>query len=582
MGILPIPQFLFRWRPGTLWLTLPGLAYLLIFLLLPCLRLLSLSIQDTDTGDFSLAAYARAFGVPVYTRILGTTFAIAFDVTLLCLLLGYPVAYWLSRQPKRQQRLLGLLVLFPFWTSALVKNFVWLVLLGHMGVVAGVLKSIGVAHPPELLFSRGSVVFGMTHTMLPLAIITMLPVMNQIDSRLPMAAATMGASGVQAFWRVFFQLSVPGVAAAGLLVFIASLGFFITPALLGGPRETMLGQMVIQQILGQQNWQFASALATMLVVSALFTCLIYDLLFGLSSMSGGSDGRSTSDSLTRRFGLIVLARVAAVFDMVARGATRLTGRRGFTWLLPAYAWTLVAVLLLPIVAFVPMAFTSSNFLTFPPPSYSLRWFHEYLASPVWVAATIRSFAIGLASACITLIISVPAAYGIARSPSRLSGAVFVLFLSPIVIPPIVTAVALFYLFAQMGLIATDLGITIGHTVGGIPLAFVILLATLRGYDWRLNQAAATLGANRRRALSRITVPLVSGGLSAAFIFAFLHSFEELTVALFIGGGLKTTLPRQMWDDIQLQVSPTLAAASVVVLVIVTSLFLIAEYLRPRE
>ena len=228
---------------------------------MPCLRLLSLSFQDTDTGDFTLAAYARAFGVPVYTRILGTTFAIAFDVTLLCLVLGYPVAYWLSRQPKRRQRLLGLLVLFPFWTSALVKNFVWLVLLGHMGVIAGVLKSIGIAQPPELLFSRGTVVFGMTHTMLPLAIITMLPVMNQIDSRLPMAAATMGASGVQAFWRVFFQLSVPGVAAAGLLVFIASLGFFITPALLGGPRETMLGQMVIQQILGQQNWQFASALA---------------------------------------------------------------------------------------------------------------------------------------------------------------------------------------------------------------------------------------------------------------------------------------------------------------------------------
>ena len=113
--MLPLPQFWFRWRPGALWLTLPGLAYLLIFLLLPCLRLLSLSIQDTDTGDFSLAAYARAFGVPVYTRILGTTFAIAFDVTLLCLVLGYPVAYWLSRQPKRRQRLLGLLVLFPSW-----------------------------------------------------------------------------------------------------------------------------------------------------------------------------------------------------------------------------------------------------------------------------------------------------------------------------------------------------------------------------------------------------------------------------------------------------------------------------------
>jgi putative spermidine/putrescine transport system permease protein len=571
-----------RWRPGTLWLTLPGLGYLLVFLLLPCLWLLSLSVEDADTGAFTLAAYARAFGVGVYTRVLSTTFLIALETTLLCLVLGYPIAYWLTRQPKRRQRLLGLFVLFPFWTSALVKNFVWLVLLGRMGAVVSVLKVLGMAQPPELLFSRGSVVFGMTHTMLPLAIITMLPVMNQIDPRLPLAAATMGASRVQAFWRVFFQLSVPGVAAAGLLVFIGSLGFVITPALLGGPHETMLGQIVIQQILGQQNWQFASALATMLVVSALLTCLIYDRLFGLSSMSGGSASPRGSDRLSRRAALILLAYVAKLFDTIAAGATRLAGGHGFGWLLPVYAWTLLAVLLLPIIAFVPMAFTNSNFLSFPPPGFSLHWFGEYFGSPVWVTATIRSFGIGLASACLTLLIGAPAAYGVARSPSRLSAAVFILFLSPIVVPSIVTAVALFYLFAQMGLVATDLGITIGHTVSGIPLAFVILLATLRGYDWRLNQAAATLGANRGRALARITVPLVRGGLFAAFIFAFLHSFEELTVALFIGGGLKTTLPRQMWDDILLQVSPTLAAASVVVLVIVTSLFLIAEYLRPQD
>ncbi len=575
-------RLLSRWRPGTLWLTLPGLFYLLFFLFVPCMRLLSLSVQDNDTGAFTLAAYARAFSVGVYTRVLSTTFMIASETTLLCLLLGYPVAYWLTRQPKRRQRVLALFVLFPFWTSALVKNFVWLVLLGHMGAIVGVLQWIGVAHPPELLFNRGSVIFGMTHTMLPLAIISMLPVMNQIDPRLPLAAATMGASRVQAFWRVFFQLSVPGVAAAGLLVFIGSLGFFITPALLGGPHETMLGQIVIQQILGQQNWQFASALATMLVVSALLTCLLYDRLFGLSSMSGGSDKARSSARLSRRVALMLLARVAAIFDAVARAASRLVGGRGFAWILPVYAWTLVAVLLLPIIAFVPMAFTNSNFLSFPPPGYGMRWFGEYFSSPIWVTATVRSFAIGLASACLTLLISAPAAYGVARSSSRFSGAVFILFLAPIVVPSIVTAVALFYLFAQMGLVATDLGITFGHTVSGIPLAFVILLATLRGYDWRLNQAAATLGANRGRALARITVPLVKGGLFAAFIFGFLHSFEELTVALFIGGGLKTTLPRQMWDDVQLQVSPTLAAASVVVLLIVTSLFLIAEYLRPQE
>ena len=106
-------------RPGALWLTLPGLLYLLVFLLLPCIWLLSLSVEDADTGAFTLAAYARAFGVGVYTRVLTTTFVIALETTLLCLLLGYPVAYWLTRQPKRRQRLLALFVLFPFWTSAL-------------------------------------------------------------------------------------------------------------------------------------------------------------------------------------------------------------------------------------------------------------------------------------------------------------------------------------------------------------------------------------------------------------------------------------------------------------------------------
>ena len=187
----------------------------------------------------------------------------------------------------------------------------------------------------------------------------------------------------------------------------------------------------------------------------------------------------------------------------------------------------------------------------------------------------------IATGCVTLAIAALAAFAIARSNSRAAGAAFLLFMTPMIVPSIVIAVGLFYLFAQLSLVATDLGIVIGHTVTSIPIAFVILLATLKNYDWRLEQAAATLGANRWRTFDRVTIPLVKGGLAAAFIFAFLHSFEELTVAIFIGGGLKTTLPKQMWDDILLQVNPTLAAASVVVLVVVTSLFLVAEYLRPK-
>jgi len=560
------------WRPGQLWLAAPGLLFLLL-LVLPCLRLLSLSVEDVATGAFSLAAFQRAFGVPVYLRVLNTTFLIAAETTALCLVLGYPLTFWLAGQPPRRRRILTLMVLFPFWTSALVKSFVWLVLLGHTGPVVRAMQALGLEEP-ELLFNRGTVVLAMAHTMLPLAVVTMLPTLVQIDGGLARAAMTMEATRVEAFWRITFQLSLPGLAAAGLLVFIGSLGFYITPALLGGPRDAMLGQIIIQQIQASQNWSFAGALALMLVGSALLAAVLYNRVFGLSGMGGGA----ASDGWLRRGGLRLVAGVARVNGLAAR----LAFGRDLSWPLGAYGWTMLGLLLLPILACVPLAFTSSGFLSFPPPGYSMRWFAEYFASPVWITATLRSFGIGLASACLVLALAVPAAFGVARSSGRWPGIVFVLFLAPLVVPSVVMAVGLFYLFAGIGLVATDLGIVLGHAITGVPLALVILLAQLRQYDWRLNQAAGTLGAGSGQVLRRVMMPLLQGGLTAAFIFAFLSSFEELTVALFIGGGLKVTLPRQMWDDINLQVTPTLAAASVLVLAVVLMLFLVAERLRPRS
>ena len=569
-----------RRRPSPLWLAAPGIVFLVAFLLLPSLRLLLLGFEEPETGAWSLAAFQRALGVGVYARILSTTFAIAFWTTALSLLLGYPLAYWLVRLPPRFQRLATLLVLLPFWTSALVKNFAWLVLLGRNGIVASGLSALG-WQEPELLFGRGTVIFGMTHAMLPLAVVTMMPVMRRIDPRLSLAAGTLGAPGAQSFWRVFFPLSLPGVAAAGLLVFIGSLGFFITPALLGGRQDTMLGQVIILQITQLQNWTFAAALATMLVVSALVTCLLYDALFGLSSLAGGGSGGRRAGRWTRRVGGVLLGCLAAIFSWLSGTFARLLGGPRFSWLLPAFSLLLVAVLVLPILAVVPIGFTSSSFLSFPPPGYSLRWFEEYASSPVWIAATLRSFLVGFVTACLTLAITLPAAFALARTESRLAGAVFLLFLTPMVVPSIVIAVALFYLFAQVSLIATDTGIVIGHTVGSIPIALVILTAILKNHDWQLDRAAATLGAGPWQVLRRITLPAIGGGVFVAFIFAFLHSFEELTIAIFVGGGLKSTLPKQMWDEVTLQVTPTLAAASVVVFAVIFVLFAVAELLGAR-
>jgi putative spermidine/putrescine transport system permease protein len=565
-----------------LWLALPGIVFLVLFLLLPTAQMLSMSLFDKVTGALTTAPFAKIWNGGPYLAVLSTTFSVAFWTTLLCLTLGYPLAYWLSCKSPRQQRIAMLFVLLPFWTSALIKNFSWLVLLGRNGIFAKIIASTGMTGGDHLLFGRTTVVFAMTHTLLPLAVVTMLPVMNQIDRRLPMAAATLGASGAQAFWQIFYQLSMRGVAAAGLLVFVASLGFFITPALLGGPRETMIGQLIILQINELQNWQLGSALAAILLISAIAMCMVYDRIFGLSSVSEGGERQTSPDGLVRLAGLAAARFAGLVFGAIEEFWKRnIRGLRGSA-LLSIYAWVVIAVLLVPIIAFVPMAFTRSTFLSFPPQGFSLQWFEQFVESPLWLGAMIRSFGIGLATATITVVIASLAALGLARSRSRLAGAVFLLFLTPMVVPSIVIAIALFYLFAQISLVATNLGIIIGHTVIATPVVFVILLATFKGHDWRLDAAASTLGANRAQTFWRVTLPLVKGGFAVGFVTGFLQSFEELTVALFVGGGLKTTLPKQMWDGILLQVNPIIAAASVVVLLVVILMFAIMEWVQERS
>jgi len=568
-------------RPRVAWLALPGVFYLALFFVYPVLQLLFTSLQDPDSGAFSLAAYRRLISAKVYLDVMRTTFFIAAETTTLCLVLGYPLTYWLARMPAGRRAKLILLVMLPFWTSALVKSFSWLALLARHGIVANTIRALNpTGQVPELLHGRGAVLMAMVHTLMPLAVLTMLPVMLQIDRTLPRAAATLGSSAAQAFWRVYFHLSVPGVTASGLLVFIAGLGFFIVPALLGGPHETMIGQVILDEIQQSMDWQFGGALAALLMVATLTSTFVFDRLFGVSA--GPASGRARrSPRWLRAGGMALLAVVARVSEAVTEGLAHVLRGHRFGWLLPAYAVVLIGFLMVPTLMVLPMSFTNSRFLDFPPSGFSLHWMQVYLGSPQWIAATVRSFAVAFATSVVTTAIAGAAAMAVTRSGGLWARLVFTLFLGPMVVPSIVTAVSLFYLFAHLHLVATDLGLVIGHTVIALPIAFVALVAVLNGHDWRLDQAAATLGAGRVAVLRHITVPLIRGGLLAALLFAFIISFEELTVALFVSGGLKTTLPKQMWDSVLMAVNPTLAAASLIVVSVVTTLFIIAERMRPR-
>lgn len=565
-------------RFGALWLAVPGLLFLAVFFVWPVAQLLGLSLFDPDSGKPSIATYERIAATDVYLRVLGITFRIAGYTALYSLLIGYPLAYWLSRLPDRYRGRMLLFVMVPFWTSYLVKTFAWMIVLGRSGIINSLAMGSGVVdHPLPLLHNEFGVMVGMVHAMVPLAVMTMLPVMAGIDRRLVQAAQTLGASPAHAFWLVYFKLSLPGVAAAGLLVFISSLGFFIVPAFLGGRRETMLAQLIITQVQELLNWPFAGALAAMMLAAALVSCWVYDRVFGISTIAGGAAQVGTGR--IRDLGLAVLGLVARLAGAVAAATQALLGRKGAGLLLPAFAWLVIGFLVLPTLLVIPLAYTSSQFLEFPPPGYGLTWFRTYFESPLWIQATIRSFLVAFATAIAATAIGGFTALALANSRTRWSGLIFAFFLAPMIVPRIVIAVGLFYLFARIGLVATDLGLIIGHTVLAIPFALVTMAAVLKSYDQRLDQAAATLGANRLKTLTGVTIPLVKGGLVAAFLFSFITSFDELTIAIFVSGGVKTTLPKQMWDDMILQLNPTLAAVSVVVFAVVTVMLLMAERFR---
>lgn len=573
---------------------LPAFVFLGLFFVLPVSMLLGLSFLDAE-GGLTFGHYQRLWDKPVYMKVLGITLKTAAWTTALCILGGYPIAYLLATVAKSTRARLTILVLMPFWTSFLVRTFAWIVLLGRKGAVNNFLIDIGlIEQPVKMIFNFTGVMIGMTHALMPLAVLTMLSVMEGIDANLSKSGSTMGARGGQTFWRIYFPLSVPGIAAGGMLVFITSLGFFITPALLGGARDTMIVQTIIFQIKEILNWGFAGAIGVLLMIAVLIIFFVYDKLLGLSTLSGGEAKRANSLAqnpigyagatlgglFTRGMGTLC-EWIGIAFDRVfppRPGKRRTGGGRVTIWVV---GLAMLGFLALPALFIIPISFTEEGFLGWPPKGFSLQWYQALADSPIWATAALRSFAVAITSSALGMVLGVPAAFMLARSSFAGKGAVFAFLVSPIIIPNIFIAVGLFFLFSKLGLTGTTVGLILGHTVLAIPYVVITVLAVVKGYDQRLDMAAWTLGANRRQTLTRVTLPMIRSGMIAAFMFAFIISFDELTIALFITGGEVTTLPKQMWDDALMRVSPSLAAVATLLLVFMSAFILVSEIMKRR-
>lgn len=564
-------------------LLLPATLFLAAVYLTPLVDLIRVSLSGAPWWTH----FERVFATPLYFDSLVRTMHIALTVAALCALLGYPTALLIHRSRGLAQVLIATAIVLPYFIAILIRTYAWMVLLGRNGPINKIAIWLGLySEPLAFLFNRGSVLLGMTAVLLPLMVLSIYSSLSRLDPALTRAALAAGSGPLALFWRVLLPLTLPGVGAGFLLVFVAALGFFITPTLLGGPGDQMFAMHIAQQADSITGEGFLQALAVVLLVITLAVVGIAGRMMGFEFIWGGGKLSAAAEpekarKAARGAGGAGERLADAIGWPILRFLGRLSGGWG-TWTVRLAGALVICTLILPIVVVMIISFSKASYLTFPPPGWSLQWYAKFFNDSNWMRAFWNSLTIAAISAVIAVGLGATAAMGIVRSDIRWKSAVMVLLVSPMIVPPVVLGLSLYSLFLKLGLVGTYFGLAAAHAIGGLPIVVVIVCASLQAVDRRLEQGAAVHGASPLTVLRTVTLPAIAPGLAAAVFFAFLHSFDELVLSLFLSSPRMKTLPLMLWGDINYQLNPVLAVVSTLEVLLVIGGILLARPVLGRR
>lgn len=239
-------------------------------------------------------------------------------------------------------------------------------------------------------------------------------------------------------------------------------------------------------------------------------------------------------------------------------------------------------LVLPVLAIVPLSFSSSTFLVYPIPGWSLRWYQNLLASDEWRMAAKNSFIIAPSATALATVLGTLAAIGLNKANFKGKALLMAILISPMIVPVVVVGVGMYLFFAPLGLASTYIGLIMAHASLGVPFVVTTVGATLQGFNYNLVRASLSLGSGPVKTFFRITLPLIAPGVISGALFAFATSFDEVVVTLFLAGADQATLPRQMFTGIRENISPTIAALATILIIFSSGLLLALEWLRGRN
>jgi putative spermidine/putrescine transport system permease protein len=529
----------------------PALALLFFFLLLPLLVAVAISLRFP------------APDLHAYTELIGGTFrAILFgtvrDSTIVafgCLLLGLPTCYAYMRLGSRYLPLIMLAVLVPYFTSTLIRSYAWIAILGNQGLINRALLGLGfVSEPVKLAYTWSGMIVAMVQVQLPLFVIPVLTVMQRCDPSLMRAAKTLGADPVTAFITVYLPQIRPGLTAAVVMVFMTSLGFYVTPALLGPPSTLFLSQSIEMRINTLSDQPGAAAQSIVLLAMTIVVAWLFFRPLRTSLVPEEQDV-ARGPTIERPL------RVSVLSPILQRLAEALSPVR---W--PAFASIAVLTTLLlvgPLLVLFPLSFSDAPYLSFPPASYSTRWYRAYFSDSDWLRATLLSLSLGLAGAMLATLSGGLAALAMARISPLLRVILLLVCAIPMIVPSMVLGTSVFYLAAPLGWVGHPAILVGCYALLSLPYATMVLTTALARFDWQLPKAAATLGASPRTALLTIVLPLILPSIAGAFIFSFFVGFDDVNVALFLANPYDRPLPVVMLDDIRDQINPRTASVAVI-------------------
>ncbi|WP_245364231.1 ABC transporter permease subunit [Sinorhizobium americanum] len=572
-----------RWIRGTI-VAGPLVILLIGFLIIP----LSYIVWGSFEGSkLNFSHYIRVFVSETNLNILLHTLETGLIVTVVSIATGYPVAYLLTKLRSRALSTISVFILIPLFTAFLIRTYAWMVILGREGIINNTLIWLGLTSEPlPLLNTTLAVVIGMAHVFIPMSIFTMYSSMVRIDHEFARAAQILGAKPVQAFLRVYFPLTLPAVFSAGILIFITAIGFYITPALLGGPSDTMISQLIVAQMTTLLNFElgYSSSIVLLLVtIAILFVASLFiplEMIWSSSTVTESSDGRRAG---ARLFNGVkrALSPLLTFTETVVHITTKplLTRSAGWLW---AYTIVILVFLTSPLIVVVILSFSSSPFVVFPPPGFSLQWWEKLANATDWHRSFLFSIQLGLTAAFVATFIGTMGAFWLVRTRFFFKRMLFLFSLSPLMVPVVIIATSLYVFEARLHILGTFVGLVMGHVLLSVPYVIVVMAAALRNFDQTLEPAAAVHGARPLQVLRFVTLPILKPALLTAGLLAFLTSFDELLVGIFLLGRQTPTLPIKFWGDIKYQIDPLLSAASTLIVVLVTASIITVQWIRERH